>query len=153
MKRTIIGYHQDELGDWVADLDCGHGQHVRHDPPLISRLWVLTEDGRQTRLGEQLNCVRCDELEWPENVVAYKQTAEFDELSTPQALLKKHNTKKGVWAKIQVLEGCLRYVIDGLEGREMILTPSNPGIVVPEVWHHVQPLGRVRFFVTFYKRP
>ncbi len=153
MKRAIVGYHQDELGDWVADLDCGHGQHVRHNPPLISRPWVLTEVGRQTRLGEKLNCVRCEELEWPENVVAYKQTAEFDELSVPQALLKEHNTKKGVWAKIHILEGRLYYQIDGLDSREMILTPASPGIVVPEVWHHVQPLGQVRFFVEFYKRP
>lgn len=32
MQQSIIGYHQDEHGDWVADLACGHGQHVRHHP-------------------------------------------------------------------------------------------------------------------------
>ena len=45
----------------MARLACGHGQHVRHDPPLVSRTWVLTEDGRASRLGQILNCVRCDE--------------------------------------------------------------------------------------------
>lgn len=61
MTRTIIGYHLDEFGDWVADLECGHGQHVRHQPPMITRPWVLTEAGRAQHLGTTLNCKKCDE--------------------------------------------------------------------------------------------
>ena len=37
VERPITGYHQDELGDWVAELDCGHNQHVRHRPPFQLR--------------------------------------------------------------------------------------------------------------------
>jgi len=33
MKQPIIGYHKDEKDDWVAELRCGHNQHVRHNPP------------------------------------------------------------------------------------------------------------------------
>lgn len=61
MIRRISGYQQDERGDWVAELDCGHKQHVRHNPPLVLRSWVLTEEGRASRLGYELNCKRCDE--------------------------------------------------------------------------------------------
>ena len=60
MKQSIVGYHQDEETHWVARLACGHFQHVRHDPPLISRPWVLTEAGRDSRLGELLDCKKCD---------------------------------------------------------------------------------------------
>jgi hypothetical protein len=60
MERSIIGFHQDEHGDWVADLQCGHGQHVRHQPPFVSRPWVLTEDGRRRHLGQTLNCKKCE---------------------------------------------------------------------------------------------
>jgi hypothetical protein len=42
-------------------LECGHNQHVRHDPPYVERPWVITEHGRRSRLGQELNCVRCDE--------------------------------------------------------------------------------------------
>ena len=63
MTRIIVGYHRDEHGDWVADLDCGHGQHVRHQPPMTSRPWVLSEIGRAQHLGTALNCKRCDEGE------------------------------------------------------------------------------------------
>ena len=61
MIRKIVGYEKDELGDWRAALDCGHYQHVRHNPPLVTRAWVLTEPGRKSRLGFELNCKRCDE--------------------------------------------------------------------------------------------
>ena len=61
MNQPIVGFHQDEEGDWVADLACGHGQHVRHNPPWIHRPWVITSDGRAAHLGEILNCKRCDE--------------------------------------------------------------------------------------------
>jgi hypothetical protein len=63
MERKIIDYHQDEYGDWVADLDCGHGQHVRHQPPFINRPWVTTEEGRRSKMGVVLNCVKCDQIE------------------------------------------------------------------------------------------
>ena len=64
MKQCIIGYHQDEHGDWVADLECGHGQHVRHEPPWSERPWVMTPQGRERMLGETLDCKKCDE-NWP----------------------------------------------------------------------------------------
>ena len=60
MRQPIIGFHQDEYGDWVADLQCGHGQHVRHQPPFVSRPWVLTEGGRSRYLGQTLNCAKCE---------------------------------------------------------------------------------------------
>jgi hypothetical protein len=61
MQQQIVGFHQDEEGHWVAELACGHGQHVRHDPPWQVRPWVLTEQGRRSRLGVLLECSRCDE--------------------------------------------------------------------------------------------
>ena len=61
MQRRITGYHLDDEGHWVAELECGHGQHVRHDPPWQVREWVTTEEGRRRCLGELLDCRRCDE--------------------------------------------------------------------------------------------
>lgn len=34
MRRQIIGFHRDEEGDWVAEPDCLHAQHVCHRPPF-----------------------------------------------------------------------------------------------------------------------
>ena len=60
--RRIVGFHQDEEHHWVAELECGHTQHVRHDPPWQLRPWVVTPEGRQSFLGATLNCVECDRL-------------------------------------------------------------------------------------------
>jgi hypothetical protein len=34
---------------------------VRHEPPLITREWVLSEESRASRLDEELNSKKCDE--------------------------------------------------------------------------------------------
>ncbi|MGI9331380.1 MAG: DUF3565 domain-containing protein [Gammaproteobacteria bacterium] len=61
VARAITGFHRDEAGDWVAELTCGHFQHVRHDPPWINRPWVTTGPGRQEKLGHPLDCRKCAE--------------------------------------------------------------------------------------------
>jgi cytochrome c-type biogenesis protein CcmH/NrfF len=61
MKQAITGFEKDDEGHWRALLRCGHGQHVRHDPPLTVRPWVLSDEGRASRLGMELECKRCDE--------------------------------------------------------------------------------------------
>ncbi|MEJ2360168.1 MAG: DUF3565 domain-containing protein [Gammaproteobacteria bacterium] len=66
MKQPITGYHTDEENHWVAELACGHNQHVRHNPPLVSRPWVISEEGRHSMLGYELNCKKCDEQQPPD---------------------------------------------------------------------------------------
>jgi uncharacterized protein DUF3565 len=61
MHRIITSFERDDENHWRAILDCGHRQHVRHDPPLSTREWVLTEAGRASRLGFALDCKRCDD--------------------------------------------------------------------------------------------
>jgi hypothetical protein len=57
--RKIVAFHQDDENHWVADLECGHTQHVRHDPPWQVRPWVITPTGRAEFLGQTLGCVEC----------------------------------------------------------------------------------------------
>lgn len=61
MKRKIDSFDLDPDGDWRAKLECGHYQHVRHDPPLVCREWVTSEIGRAAKIGQMLECKRCDE--------------------------------------------------------------------------------------------
>ncbi|NRA54934.1 MAG: DUF3565 domain-containing protein [Gammaproteobacteria bacterium] len=68
MKQPIVGYHQDEENHWVARLQCGHNQHVRHNPPWMVRTWVTTPQGRDAMLGHRLECVKCNAhapRDWP----------------------------------------------------------------------------------------
>ena len=151
MKRPIVDFHRDAADDWVADLDCGHGQHVRHKPPFIVRPWVQDAAGREAHLGTRLDCVRCDRMEWPDGLVSYARTREFDQDTVPRGLLSSHTTKAGVWARIHVLEGTVLYRVEPPVDRCMPLDAPTTGIVVPEVPHQVKPQGPVRFFVEFFR--
>lgn len=57
--KPITGYHIDAEGHWVAQLSCGHNQHVRHDPPWDRRDWVLSLNGRDAMIGFELYCRKC----------------------------------------------------------------------------------------------
>jgi hypothetical protein len=61
MQRAVVSFYQDEEGHWAARLECGHGQHVRHDPPWMVREWVTSEEGRGARIGSLMECRKCDE--------------------------------------------------------------------------------------------
>ena len=151
MERPILKFETDASGDWVARLSCGHGQHLRHKPPFIVRDWVTTPQGRDGMRGTCLDCVRCDRFELPDSFVAYKRTPEFDEATIPPGLRRDHSTRVGIWARIVVLDGRLRYCVEALH-RDFELTRESNGIVVPEVLHHVEAIGPVRFYVEFYRR-
>lgn len=65
MRRPITGFHLDEEQHWVAELECGHFQHVRHNPPWTNRPWTQSPQGREHMLGHALECVKCDRQEPP----------------------------------------------------------------------------------------
>jgi tellurite methyltransferase len=148
VQRKICSYFRDERNDWVAVLDCAHGQHIRHNPPFANRPWVDTAEGRTGKLGFELDCVRCDRFELPENLTYYKSTPDFNEATMPAGLRKDHTTKTGTWGLIKVNEGQLSYVV-GVEKK--LLSPSEVGVVVPNMAHSVQPVGPVVFCVEFYR--
>lgn len=60
-ERRIVDFRRDSEQQWVAELECGHAQHVRHTPPWQLRPWVLTAEGRARYLGTQLPCQLCEE--------------------------------------------------------------------------------------------
>lgn len=88
----------------------------------------------------------------PPDVIPYQRTREFTETTVPQGLLRRHTTKAGVWARIHVLEGSLRYRILEPIRQEHVLMAHQIGIVEPEVPHEVEPLGAVRFYVEFLRK-
>ncbi len=89
----------------------------------------------------------------PEDAVVQRRTPEFTEATMPAGLRRRHTTRAGVWARIEVHEGVLRYRILGEPTEEHRLSPGHPGVVEPEVPHEVEPEGACRFHVEFLRRP
>lgn len=92
----------------------------------------------------------------PEDVRPYRKTDVFTQATVPAGLLRAHTTKEGAWALIHVLEGRLAYRIKDPRrlASTVVLTPGGPpGVVEPTILHDIEPLGAVRFFVEFHRRP
>lgn len=152
-QRAITGYSQDEEGDFVAELSCGHTQHVRHRPPWQMRPWVQTAEGRASKLGVELECAFCDMPRLPATAEVVRRTASFDSATVPRGLLREHSTKPGVWGRIVVEEGRVQYEVLGLDADLWVLRPGVPGIIAPEVKHRVEPLAAARFHLEFLRVP
>jgi len=149
VERSITGYHQDDAGDWVAELACGHNQHVRHRPPFQLRAWVLDPDGRLGRLRTPLNCPLCDRCELPQGLRRVRASAVWDERTMPAGLRRAHRVAAGTWGRIVVQAGRLRFVAATTPTLDVELEAGSTQGIPPEVTHEVEPLGAVRFSVEF----
>jgi len=89
----------------------------------------------------------------PPDVAPYKQTPEFTDATVPAGLRRRHTTAAGVWGRIVVSTGSLRYRILEPAVEELVLTPDRYGVVEPGVPHEVEPLGPVAFHVEFLRTP
>lgn len=153
VERRIIGFVEDEIGDWVAQLDCFHRQHVRHHPPFRSAPWVLDEAGRMSRVGTPLDCPPCDRAELPDGLVSNRVTATWDEQTMPAGLRRAHRVAPGTWGNIRVVEGALRFVAETQPRIDVVIAAGSTQAIPPDVVHEVEPQGSVRFFVEFLGQP
>lgn len=89
----------------------------------------------------------------PDHVVHYRSSPVFTDRTVPEALQRGHTTAAGVWGRITVLEGSLRYRITdpAVQAEQHILTPERHGVVEPRIEHEVEVIGPVRFQVDFHR--
>jgi tellurite resistance-related uncharacterized protein len=151
--RHIIGFHPDDDGDWVAELDCLHSQHVRHRPPFQERPWVLTESGRADRVGSEIDCPLCDRADPPEGLVVVRSAGTFDETTLPAGLSRAHQVPAGTWGLLRVLDGSVDFVMETSPHLERRLDTGDAQPIPPEVRHRLRLRGPVRLRIDFLARP
>ena len=149
MHRNIVGYHSDDAGEWVAELACGHQQHVRHRPPFFVREWVLDAQGRTSHLGQPIECPLCDRAELPSGAQFERTSPRWDARSVPNGLLHSHRIASGTWARIVVHEGMLRYFDHTTSTTGLEIHSGSEKIVPPEVEHRVELLNDSSFSIEF----
>ena len=94
-------------------------------------------------------------VNWPREAVQYARVPKervFTPENVPSGLLGRHNTKKGTWGRIVVVQGEVEYTV--LEPKEsvFVLQPGTVGIVEPQVYHSVKLLTPdTQFFVEFWR--
>jgi len=91
----------------------------------------------------------------PNNFVNYKTTTLFTKENIPKLFLFEHNTKAGVYGKICVTAGSLKFYgfskRRGAVEKEIIINAGDFAISPPEYWHKVEFLTEdTSFQVHFY---
>ena len=152
MQRVIEGFHQDDVGDWVAELSCLHSQHVRHRPPFFDRPWVEREDGRRSRLGTALECPLCDRGELPDGLRRVRTAGPFDADSLPAGLRRDHVVAPHTWAVARVLDGAVTLTLDEPPATSIELAAGAERAIPPGVRHALVVEGPMRVEVDFYVR-
>jgi tellurite resistance-related uncharacterized protein len=132
-----VGFHPDEEGDWVADLSCLHGQHVRHRPPFFDRAWVLDDRQRHERIGTELDCPLCDRTELPAGLVLARTAGPFDAETLPEGLRRRHAVARGRWGVLRVRAGRVSFELDVDPPLHRVLGADEEQAIPPEVPHLV----------------
>jgi hypothetical protein len=137
VRRRIVSFRPDDVGDWVAELSCLHRQHVRHRPPFDDRAWVLDDALRSARVGTDLDCPLCDRAELPPDLVIVRTAGPFDAESLPAGLRRTHTVAEGRWAILRVVRGKAGIEIELDPPLHRDVTPHDDQPIPPEVPHRV----------------
>jgi tellurite methyltransferase len=147
--RTIEGFHQDDVGDWVAELSCRHSQHVRHHPPFRERSWVEDAAGRRAHIGTPIDCPRCDGAELPDGLQLARIAGPFDQDTIPAGLHRDHRVAEHTWAVVNVLEGAIDLELATDPPQLLHLAAGDAQPIPPTVAHRVITTGPVRLEIRF----
>lgn len=153
MIRTIDDFHQDEDGDWVAELSCLHSQHVRHVPPFADRPWVTTAAGRAERIGAEWDCPLCDRAELPDGLVLARTAGPFDHETVPPGLTRDHRVAGRTWADLRVVHGSVGFRMATDPPIDRTLRAGESQAIPPLVPHALEPSKGAVFVVDFLVKP
>jgi tellurite resistance-related uncharacterized protein len=78
-----------------------------------------------------------------------RTTATWDEETMPTALRRAHRTASGVWGRICVESGSLRFVALTDPITDVVVAAGTVQPIPPDVQHHVERHGPVRFAIEF----
>jgi tellurite methyltransferase len=151
--RTITGFHQDDVGDWVAELSCFHNQHVRHRPPFQLRPWVVNADDRAARVGGPLECPPCGRAELPDGLVVVRTAGPFDATTVPAGLLRDHRLADGVWGRLHVDDGSLSFTMQTEPPVTTQIHAGDDQPIPPGIRHALHLPGAVSFTIEFLTPP
>ena len=89
----------------------------------------------------------------PAGAQLIRTTAEFDELNLPAGLLRAHHLAADVWGLLRVRSGSMRFVFEGRHDGGQVIESGNSQLIPPQVLHHIELVGPVRFVIEFHRAP
>jgi tellurite resistance-related uncharacterized protein len=85
----------------------------------------------------------------PARVQFARRTPVWDERTMPAGLRRAHRLSAGTWGRVEVHRGALHFRASTTPELVVELHAGSSQAIPPEVEHHVEPHGAVRFTVAF----
>lgn len=95
----------------------------------------------------------------PKNYIHTRSTPFWNRDDAPQALMNHHNTKRGVFGRLSVMKGAVKYYgfpdADTMEPEmSVVIDEGHYGISPPEYWHCIEILTEDTYFnIDFFADP
>jgi tellurite methyltransferase len=151
IERGIVAVHEESVDTCIVELDCGHRRHVRDRPPFERHPWVRDAAARGARVGQRIECGRCEALERPVTATRYREGPIWDQQTVPRGLLAAHRLKPGVWGELTILEGRVRLRYLPPLDRVRELGSGDTASIPPELPHQLELTGDVRLRLDFWR--
>ena len=87
----------------------------------------------------------------PNGLTLVRTTPEFNDSTVPQGLLAAHQVAAGVWGRLRVLAGSLRFVFEAVPSATFDLEAGEHVDIPPATAHRVELLPGCRFVVEFHR--
>lgn len=91
--------------------------------------------------------------ELPDGLELARTTDVFDEHTHPGGLLRAHKVADGVWGRLVVHTGSLRFVFEDRADQPLIVSAGDAVVIPPARQHHVEFDGPVTFAIEFHRQP
>jgi tellurite resistance-related uncharacterized protein len=108
---------------------------------------VLTEEGRRSRLGAEVECARCDRCELPSGLRVARTLGPLDEATVPEALRRAHRLPEGTWGLIRVLDGSAVVTLQAEPAAPRRLAAGDTQALPPGLAHRLSIGGPVVLIV------
>ncbi len=90
-------------------------------------------------------------IPFPDGLRLVRTTPEYDEGTVPTGLLAAHRVASGVWGRLVVRTGALRFVFEEGPDEGRVVEAGETQTIPPDVSHHIVTIGPVRFAVEFHR--
>jgi tellurite resistance-related uncharacterized protein len=93
-----------------------------------------------------------DHRRLPEGLELVRTTDVFDNDTIPAGLLRAHRVADGVWGRLVVHAGAVRFVFEDQTDRPITVAAGDNVVIPPQRPHHVELDGPAHFLIEFHRR-
>jgi tellurite resistance-related uncharacterized protein len=113
----------------------------------------MTENGRNKRLGTDIECPLCDRAELPPDLRIVRTAGPFDNATLPAGLRRRHQIADQTWGVLRVVEGTIGFRMETEPPVDVQLEKGDRQPIPPRVSHQLALEGPAVVGIDFFVAP